>query len=514
MLPFVDPAQLHPFQGLDIRCLVDAQAERRGTHPFLIWAPFEGDEQTWTYGDFRRLARALGAGLAARGARPGDRILVHLDNCLEAALAWIGCAYGGFTAVTTNTKSAAGELSYFADHCQVVGAITQPAYAELVGAACPGLKWLCVTQGPSRDSFEALLGDPNLFQARPVDPLAEFSIQFTSGTTSRPKAVLWSHANALWGARINAVHEDLRAEDVHLVSLPLFHTNAQAYSVLAALWAGATAVITPRFSASRFWPTALRHRCTWASIIPFCERALADQEVPSRHHFRLWGSAYCEPPTDAQFGVKTIGWWGMSETITHGIVGTPHLQNAPYTIGRPAPEYAIHVVNDAGRPVQPGETGDLLVGGIPGISLFAGYLGDENATAASYDEAGRFRTGDRVTLVADGSLVFADRTKDMLKVGGENVAASEIERVIILVPGVGEVAVVAKAHPMLDEVPVAFVIPKGGVDAGPGLADRILAACRHELATFKVPAEVRLVDALPRSTLEKVAKNELRKLLG
>ena len=94
---------------------------------------------------------------------------------------------------------------------------------------------------------------PSRCRATAPDPLAPCSVQYTSGTTSRPKGVLWTHANALWGARINALHEDLRPEDVHLVHLPLFHTNAQAYSVLACLWAGATAVVMPRFSASRFW---------------------------------------------------------------------------------------------------------------------------------------------------------------------------------------------------------------------------------------------------------------------
>jgi len=112
-------------------------------------------------------------------------------------------------------------------------------------------------------------------------------VQYTSGTTSRPKGVLWTHANALWGAQVNAIHEDLRVEDVHLIFLPLFHTNALAYSLLATLWAGGTAVLMPRFSASRFWDVALKHRCTWTSLVPFCVKALIGVERPKRHHFRL-----------------------------------------------------------------------------------------------------------------------------------------------------------------------------------------------------------------------------------
>jgi carnitine-CoA ligase len=111
-------------------------------------------------------------------------------------------------------------------------------------------------------------------------------------------------------------------------------------------------------------------------------------------------------------------------------------------------------------------------------------------------------------------MKFGDRAKDMLKVGGENVAASEIEQVIAVVPGVREAAVVAKRHPMLDEVPVVFIIPADGVARAPkDLHDNVMAACRKALADFKVPREIRLVDEMPRSTLEKVAKAELRKLL-
>lgn len=115
----------------------------------------------------------------------------------------------------------------------------------------------------------------------------------------------------------------------------------------------------------------------------------------------------------------------------------------------------------------------------------------------------------------NGYIRFADRSKDMLKVGGENVAASEIEQVVALVPGVREAAVVAKTHPMLDEVPVVFVIPQGGVAAArPDLHEAVMAACRAGLADFKVPREIRFVDDMPRSTLEKVAKAELRKMVG
>ena len=141
-----------------------------------------------------------------------------------------------------------------------------------------------------------------------------------------------------------------------------------------------------------------------------------------------------EPPPFAAFGIKMIGWWGMTETITHGIVGEVDQPNTPMSIGRAAPEYQIRIVEDDGTPTGVGGTGDLLIKGIPGLSLFSEYLHNEKATRESFDEHGYFITGDRVTLLENGFIKFGDRTKDMLKVGGENVAASEIEQVIAVVP--------------------------------------------------------------------------------
>lgn len=511
------PDALTPFENCDIRTLIDDQAARRGDHPWLVWEPFEGAGRTWTYAQFGRTVRRFAAGLQARGVKPGDRVLAHLDNCPEAIIVWLGCAYAGSVAVTTNAKSSADEIGYFARHSGAVGAVTQPRFAELVRDAASDLGWLAVTASdngapPGADmsgfeAFAAIDADPAGLIDRPHDPMAPFAIQYTSGTTARPKAVLWTHANALWGAQMSAQNEDLRADDVHLITLPLFHTNAQVYSVMAALWAGATIVVQPKFSASRFWPVSLEHGCTWTSMVPFCLKALMDLPVPA-HRYRLWGNAICSPPTDAHFGVKTIGWWGMTETITHGIVGSTVHANAPLSMGRPSPAYQIHVLDDEGLPVKPGQTGDLFVGGRRGVSLFAEYAGDPAATAAAFRDDGLFITGDRARVGEDGFLYFGDRTKDMLKIGGENVAASEIERVIAAVPGVAEVAVVGKRHPMLDEVPVAFVIPAGAGDAA--LRGVILAACDTMLASFKKPHEVRFVDSLPRSTLEKVAKAQLR----
>jgi crotonobetaine/carnitine-CoA ligase len=211
--------------------------------------------------------------------------------------------------------------------------------------------------------------------------------------------------------------------------------------------------------------------------------------------------------------VKSIGWWGMTETVTHGIVGSTRLPNVPASMGRAAPGYEVFVLDPDGRPVQPGEVGDLFVRGIPGVSLFQEYVDDPAATRAAFRSDGLFITGDRVRVGIDGELYFADRSKDVLKVGGENVSASEVERVILGVDGVHEVAVVGRPDVMLGETVVAFIIPTGAAASDAKLKERAMEACTVSLASFKRPADVRIVERFPRSTLEKVSKAELRKIL-
>ncbi|MDE1172499.1 MAG: AMP-binding protein [Parvibaculaceae bacterium] len=516
---------VHPFAGFDIPHLLALHATSRPDHPFLIWEPFEGEPETWSYRRFYEDARRVAAGLQARGVNPGDRVLLHFDNCPEILIGWFACAHLGAVALTTNARSVADELNYFAGHSRAVGAITQPKFAGLVASSCPDIGWLVVTSHDNgaapapghvpahTESFASLYGDADAAPLRAPDPMRPISIQYTSGTTARPKGVLWTHANALWGAKLSAQHEDLQSTDRHLTYLPLFHTNAQSYSVLAALWAGATVVLLPRFSASRFWEVSLRRATTWTSMVPFCLKALLSHEVPA-HHYRFWGNGVCEPASDAHFRVKTVGWWGMTETITHGTVGSTHLPDVPMTMGRPSPAYEITVIDENGKATEPGETGALRIRGIPGLSLFSEYLDNPQATEESFDEHGFFITGDRAKVLASGYLQFADRDKDMLKVGGENVAASEIERVIMTVPGIHECAVVARKDPMLDEVPVAFLlVPDAGEDMARRLGEAVISACTNSLAGFKVPREVRVLDAFPRSTLEKIAKAELRRML-
>jgi crotonobetaine/carnitine-CoA ligase len=515
----IDAGKWAMVSGRDVPSILRSRAERHGDKPFLIWEPFEGDRRVWSYTAFASDVEAMAGALHSRGVSIGDRVLIHLDNSPEFVISWFACARVGAVAVSTNTRSVARDMEYFAAHAGVVGAITSPGFATLVNESAPGIRFMIVTAtdagspaavpaGVGHERFDDVLAAGETAPPRPIDPMADLGIQFTSGTTSRPKAVLWTHANVVWGMQVNCAHMRLTSDDITQVFLPLFHTNAQSYSMLSTLWSGGTMVVQPRFSSSRFWEVAVRNGVTWASTIPFCVKAAMSVDIPDDHRFRFWGSAVRLPDVEARLGITTFGWWGMTETITQGIVGDPDEPCGPMTIGRAAAEYEISIRRPDGTQIGPGESGELFIRGIRGVSLFKEYAGNPEATASSFDADGWFATGDSIVMSDEGDLIFGDRLKDMLKVGAENVAASEIEAVIMATGLVSECAVVAQKHHMLDEVPVVFLIAVPG--AGGEVAERVTEACRRDLADFKVPRSVFVVDELPRSTLEKIAKNELR----
>ena len=519
--------KLHGCNQRNVPWLLQARADSRADHPFIVWAPFDQPSTSISYAEFYASVLSLAAGLRERGVQQGDMVLLHMDNCPEFLQTWHACSQLGAVVVTTNTRSSEEELGYFIEHSQAKVAITQPCYATPVQRSGPQLQWLaCLDHdagvaaeenlAPEVVPFAELLLDATGFEPVQSDPMAGNSVQYTSGTTSRPKGVLWTHANALWGARSNALVCGIGDADIGHVFLPLYHTNALSYSHLGTLWAGATIVLQPRFSASRYWDCVTTHKCTWGIQIPFSLKALMSQPIPEKHYFTRWGLGAHDPEIIRQLlGIPCIGWFGMTETVALPIYSSLGLPGREMSMGLPSPEYQVQVRNAEGGDAAWGESGRLWIRGIPGLSLFHSYLHNPEATAKAFDDKGWLDTGDLVTATEDGFITFNGRSGDMLRVGAENVAESEIERVISTVPGVVEVAVVGKPDEMLDEVPVAFVEASGvaGDAAKNVLCEQVILHCKQQLADFKVPREVFVVAQIPRVTLGKLDKKTLRKQL-
>ena len=524
----IDHSYRASVSGMDIPWMLAQWAEKTPDKICLIWRPFSGEQRSFSYRELFEAAGRFASGLKNRGVHTGDFVFIHMDNSPEFIISWYGCAMLGAVAVSTNTRSVKRDLSYFEQVVEPVCALTQPKFAELIRESCTNLDFLAVTDTDAGEScddldnlienvggvaFDEVFGDAPIQRSTP-DPERNLSVQFTSGTTSRPKAVLWTHGNGIWAGKTSAQHYRLRKDDVTVVYMPLFHTNAQGYSMLATHWSGGTIVVQPKFSASRFWRVCMDHDVTWASMIPFAIKAIADQPVPA-HKMRLWSLGAHVPEIDHTYQVETLGLWGMTETLSHGTVVDPDHLGPRGTIGRAAPGYEIQLRRADGSLCAPGEQGHLYIRGVRGVSLFKEYYRNPQANESSFDEHGFFDTGDIVRSDEDGWLYFCDRDKDMLKVGVENVAASEIESVIMQTGLADECAVVGQPHYMLDEVPVAFLIPSplGRDLAADEVEQRVIDHYKVNLPDFKVVRSVHVVDELPRSTLEKIAKNLLRERL-
>jgi len=518
-----DPLNEFQMHGQDIPWLLGHWAEHRPDHPVLIWDPPTGGGRTWTYRQLLEDTHRLAAGLIERGVHKGDKVLLHADNCPELVLAWLACATVGAVGVTTNTKSVAAEIAYFIDKSQCVAAITQPRYASMVVAAGPDLKWVAVTgddgddptatdlSGLDLEAFDDLFGEAGAWPGRPAEPLLPFGIMFTSGTTNKPKAVVHTHANAIWAGRLGSSNIDLGPDDRYLIYLPFFHVNAQSWSFFPVLGVGATAVLTPKWSTSRFWDVVERQEITHISLMPFVMGTLGQPDRP-KTKLRVGVFGLILPDLDRMFGISVYAAYGMTELVSHAITGKPNELLPTRSMGRVSPGYEIAVVDkETGALCAEGETGELWMRGTRGIQIFLEYYDNPEANAASFED-GWFKTGDMVQMGAGGNVFYQERDKDLIKVGGENVSAREVEDVVGTVPGVAQSAVVGKKHEWLDQVVVAFVITAPDAPDQAELERQVIEACTGRLAAFKVPRAVYVVDEFPTGTLDKLLKNKLRDL--
>jgi crotonobetaine/carnitine-CoA ligase len=516
----VEQAQVH---GQDIGWLLSYWARKRPDHPALVWVAREGGERQWSYSQLQEVVWRTAGGLAARGITKGDKVLIHADNSPEFVFAWLACSVLGAVGVTTNTRSVAEEIRFFIDKAGCGAAITQPQYAALVAEAGASLKWMAVTaddsgeppaagtDGHGGDRFDDLTGHHEPWGGRAIEPMLPFGIMFTSGTTNKPKAVVHTHANAIWASRLGPRNIDLGSDDRYLIFLPFFHVNAQCWSFFSVLGVGATAVLMPKWSTSRFWDVVARQRITHISLMPFCLPAFAAPERPE-NQLRIGVFGLLMPDWDAKFRINVYAAYGMTETVTHAINGRPCEALEPGSMGRVAPGYEMVVVDPAtGKLCGEGDTGELWLRGTRGVQLFLEYFDNPEANEKSFQD-GWFRTGDMVMPGPGGNVFYRERDKDLLKVGGENVSAKEVEESIMRVPGVAQVAVVGKQHEWLNQVAVAFVVKAPGAPDDSTLEKHVIDACAQRLADFKVPRAVYVVDSFPLGTLDKILKNKLREM--
>ncbi|WP_165690314.1 AMP-binding protein, partial [Vibrio sp. 10N.261.45.E1] len=421
-----------------------------------------------------------------------------------------GCAYIGATPVTTNTRSTSDNMKHFCEVMKPVVAITQPSLHSVVSKACKSGTQLIVAGAealPSNAEHFASIYSDSPLTVLPADHQRDFAVQFTSGTTSRPKPTLWTNVNAMWGGKSMAFNMRLNQDDITLLYLPLFHANVQI-TLLSTLWTGGTVVAQPKFSASRFWDACVNHNITWVSMIPFAFKALSGRPVPE-HQVRFMVGLERLPEIEQEFGTKTMALWGMTETISACIVSDPDHPGPPGNIGRLSPFYSVEIRKDDGNLATVGEEGQLYIYGERGVTLFKEYYHHPKQTLSSFDECGALNTGDRIRIDEAGWMYYVSRTIDMLRIGSENVAALEVEIETTIVNSglIMECTVIAQPHDMLGEVPVAFVsLNDAGKQQAPNEVITLMTQyCKEKIADFKVPVTIHITDDFPRSTLYRIS---------
>ena len=483
------------------------------------------------------------------GVRPGDRVALVLPNCPQHVVAFYGALRLGAIVVEHNPLYTQEELGrQFADHSPAVVVAwdaVAPMAAEVLPAetivlavditrALPLTKRLALrlpiakakktraamtTPAPALPSWDhAIASAQPIADAVPRPSAQDIALlQYTGGTTGVPKGAILTHRNLVANAAQSAAWAPglIPGEETFYAVLPLFHVYGLTLCFTTALLLGATVVLFPRFDVDLVLDAMKRRPVTFLPGVPpmyprLVERARERGVSLTSAKIALAGAMSLPPEVvdlwESASGGLLIEGYGMTETSPIS-VGNPIAANRrPGSIGVPYPSTEIRVADrtDPSMDVAPGEPGELL---IRGPQVFAGYWNRPADTAATLLPGGWVRTGDIVAQDADGFLRIVDRIKELILVGGFNVYPSEVEAVLVTLPGVAEAAVVPLPADDGSEQVVAAVVPMPGATLDP---DAIRTACREHLAGYKVPRRVVVVDDLPYSTIGKVMRNTVR----
>ena len=486
---------------------------------------FEGRSRTFRELDERvdRLADAL----AARGTGQGDRVATLMTNRMEVVETYLAAARLGAICVPVNFRLVAEEISYILRDSGTTALVVDEGLAPVAAAAraqVPEVAVCLVTAGEpdaagaGAESYEAALATAVPTGPRPDVPehLPAF-IMYTSGTTGRPKGAVLSHFNLLMNTMNMIVGMGFRDDDRRWLSgLPLFHIGG-LNGVLPYLLLGGTSVILPsgQFDAGQVVDMLERERITACYFVPTQWQAicavpgLADRDLSALRRIS-WGASVAPPSVlkamaDSFPGVPNYNAFGQTEmsSVTCVLRGEDAVAKMG-SVGTPIVDVEVRVVDDEMKDVPQGTVGEIVY---RGPTVMQGYWDKPEATADAF-AGGWFHSGDLVRQDEDGFYFVVDRKKDMIISGGENIYCAEVEAVIDAHPGVQEVAVIGRPDPKWVEVPMAVIVPADPA-APPSEAD-IVEWCRARMASYKKPAAVVCVEALPRNASGKVLKTRLR----
>ena len=500
----------------NLRALLEIRAAAAPDKTFLFSEP---DGRAFTYAEFDAAVNRTARMLSARGVSKGDVVSLLLPNSAEYIIAYFACFKLGALAGPVNSLLKTEELLYVVGNSEaklmLYGSEFAPQ-ADECRKALATLKEILLFD----DVTAATEGFGNVDESLSEVALArddEAIIIYTSGTTGKPKGCLLTHGNLLANARQIVEWLGFTAEDRLLTIMPLFHMNAVTVTTMSALYAGGSTVVSPRFSASRFWEIVAAYEVTsFGSVATMLSMLLAKypEGVPAglnveRLRFAMCGSAPVPAEVmrrfEATFACLVIEGYGLSESTCRSTFNPPDTRRRPGSCGL-AIGNEMKVFDEEDREAANGELGEIV---LRGENIFKGYFKNPEATARAF-RGGWFHTGDVGYRDAEGFFHIVDRKSDMIIRGGENIYPREIDELLYKHEWVEAAAAVGVPDELYGEEVAAFIVLKEGRAAN---ADEIIAYCREHLADYKCPKTVSFLEAMPKGPTGKVLKRELAKAL-
>jgi crotonobetaine/carnitine-CoA ligase len=478
----------------------------------VAWRFDPGD--VLTFADVDRLTAGYAQILGERGVQAGDRVALLLGNEAAFPLTWIALSLLGAAAVPVNPRYQTADAEHVLRACRASAVVTGEQFRPLLDrlpAELPALRRIILAPELAAEGARAAVPAPGF----PLpDPAGTANIQFTSGTTGRPKGCVLPHS--FWTRLAGSLVTDfpyLGAGDVMLTAQPFSYIDPM-WNVAVALLAGAELVILDGFHPSSFWAKVREHQVTYfycLGAMPGLLLRMPPDPDDRRHRVRVVQCSAIPPARHAtleeRWGVPWYEAFGMTETGADlRVTDTDHDELVGTgCLGGPVSYRQVRITGGDGQPVPAGQTGEITLAG----PMMDGYDGDPEATAAVLRD-GWFHTGDLGWMDKRGRVYHAGRLKDMIRRGGENVAAREVEEVLLTHPAIRLAAVVAVPDEIRgEEVKAYYVTDDPGTEPG-----QLATWCGERLARFKVPRFWQPAADLPRTDSERVIKKQLGELTG
>lgn len=514
---------MYPRTTLTIRAVGDAASEISCW--IAAWARRTPEKIAIRFGDLeldyraleRRVALLAGALRERAGIADGERVAYLGHNAPELLDLLFACARAGAILVPLSARMPAPELAVVLENAGPRTLLAEAPFAETAAEAARALALEVLTfgDGTGERTLDALLdGAPALPSDPGRDPRTPIVVINTSGTTGPTKAAVLTSEMLHFNALNVAAALDLGPDDEVLTNGPLSNTGPLNILTTPALAAGATVTLQREFHPGAMLEEIERRRITLVISAPAMTKALTAHPRWSATDLSslrcvITGSTTVREDAVAPWferDVTVLQDYGLTEAMpVVTIVPREDAYRRRATAGRPAAQCAVRVAAGDGSPLEPGEVGEVLV---RGPTVMPAYWRNPEATRAAFHDGGWLRTGDLGRLDDEGMLTIVGRLKDVIIVGSANVHPADVEAVLERCEDIEEAAVVGRPDDELGEVPVAFVVSKR-----PMTADEVVALCDGQLAAYKHPREVIFTDALPRSPIGKVRKDELRRAL-